>query len=369
MHVPWQWIKQRPHFLAEYLANNYIIDVYYRKPNTVSKDKLLTSVDVSMKNITIKGFNQFPFEKIPVFKYCRLDWLNTAVAYFQLPSFKEYDYIWVTCPALYQAIQLLISDKTSLIYDCMDDMAEFSEAKNNLYLRKNILENEKKLLIRSNHVLCSSLYLKKKILDRAEVTRNDVSVINNAIELPKQNFIDSLPQSILEKINFLKSLPFTFVYVGAISEWFNFELLKKTLQVYPQINFVLIGPCDAQKCVHERIHYLGTVERKFIFSLMQCSYALVMPFKVNELIMSVNPVKLYEYIYAMKPVLSVQYGETEKFSEFVSLFKNDDDFVRLVGQVLVDPQKYVRSAEDINNFITENTWYSRYKQILNILES
>lgn len=31
MHVPWGWIKQRPHFFAEYLAKDLIVDVYYKK--------------------------------------------------------------------------------------------------------------------------------------------------------------------------------------------------------------------------------------------------------------------------------------------------------------------------------------------------
>ena len=31
MHVDWNWIKQRPHFIAEYLAKNgYEVDVYYK---------------------------------------------------------------------------------------------------------------------------------------------------------------------------------------------------------------------------------------------------------------------------------------------------------------------------------------------------
>jgi hypothetical protein len=36
-----------------------------------------------------------------------------------------------------------------------------------------------------------------------------------------------------------------------------------------------------------------------------------MPFQVTDLIQSVNPVKLYEYIYSNKASISVRYDETE----------------------------------------------------------
>lgn len=63
MHIPWGWIKQRPHFFAEYLSEDCCIDVCYRKSNTVSRKKLLTSKDVEKKNLSIRGFNNIPLIK------------------------------------------------------------------------------------------------------------------------------------------------------------------------------------------------------------------------------------------------------------------------------------------------------------------
>ena len=31
MHVPWGWIKQRPHFIAENLSKYYKVNVFYKK--------------------------------------------------------------------------------------------------------------------------------------------------------------------------------------------------------------------------------------------------------------------------------------------------------------------------------------------------
>jgi hypothetical protein len=46
-------------------------------------------------------------------------------------------------------------------------------------------------------------------------------------------------------------------------------------------------------------------------SIMAEADILFMPFQVTDLIQSVNPVKLYEYIYSNKASISVGYDETE----------------------------------------------------------
>lgn len=366
MHIPWGWIKQRPHFFAEYLASDNIIDVYYRKSNTVSQNKLLTSEQVGIPNISIKGFNNIPFKKIPLFKNFNLDWINAIIAYIQLPSVRNYDYVWITSPIIYSFLRYSLYGK-KIIYDCMDDMIEFPDIKNHPLLEKEILNNEKELLMKAHIVFVSSDYLKNKVQERANLRVRNIHTINNAVELPSLDKKEKLPQDVADKVTFIRNMSFPFMYVGMISEWFNFSLIKKTVENFPQLNIVLLGPCDTDIVKHERIHYLGIVERRYIFDLMKEAYSLIMPFQLNELIYSVNPVKLYEYIYTGKPVVSVEYGETKKFANFVSLYNRNEDFFELVAGILNSPEKYVKKRELIDLYIRENTWYARYNQILKLL--
>lgn len=366
MHIPWGWIKQRPHFFAEYFASDNIVDVYYRKSNTISRKKLLTSKQVEIPNLSIKGFNNIPFRKIPLLKYFGLDWVNALIAHIQLPSLRNYDYVWITSPVIYSFLRYSLYGK-KIIYDCMDDMIEFPDIKNHPLLEKEILDNEKELLIKANIVFVSSDYLKNKIQKRANVRVENIHTINNAVELPFLNDKEKLPQDVIDKIAFIRKMSFPFMYVGMVSEWFDFDLIRETIERFPQINIVLLGPCDTDVVNHERIHYLGVVERRYIFDLMKEAHCLIMPFQLNELIYSVNPVKLYEYIYTGKPVISVEYGETKKFSDFVSLYKGKEDFLELVAAILNSPEKYAKSKELIDSYIRENTWQARYNQISKFL--
>lgn len=59
MHIPWGWIKQRPHFFAEKLAEDAVVDVKYKQPFKVTKKHLLTSNSETISNLFIDSFSCF----------------------------------------------------------------------------------------------------------------------------------------------------------------------------------------------------------------------------------------------------------------------------------------------------------------------
>lgn len=365
MHVPWGWIKQRPHFFAELLSMDFDVDVFYKKSTIVSKKDLLTSIDNKYRNLSVKGFRYFPFEKIPVLKYLHCEWINTFLLIFQLPSFKKYDFIWVTSPLLYSVIRIFCKKDSPIIYDCMDDVLEFPAPKKNKILYNKLLNNEVRLLEISRNVISSAEYLKHKILKRSAVNR-EVVVVNNAIALPDEHLIDDSKMVRIKKE--LGNLSFILMYIGTISEWFDFDAILFSLENNPKTHVVLFGPTDITISTHERVHYMGTIERKYIFTIMSFANVLIMPFKVNELIRSVNPVKIYEYIYAAKPVIVSKYEETEKFSKFVYTYITKEDFSTLISKLVIGQKACLTDKEEMKAFALANTWNSRYKLLRMLLQ-
>lgn len=365
MHVPWGWIKQRPHFFADLLSEDYDVDVFYKKSTIVSKKKLLTKQEDKNNFLRIKGFRYIPCELIPLFRYLHLEWINWFISLFQLPPFRKYDYIWITNPRLYSMISRRLSKNNKVIYDCMDDVVEFPIAKRNPIFSHKLLKNEIALLSTSSIVICSADYLKKKILDRAQLSRR-IDVLNNAIALPDIDIIIDTPD-VLRIKNEIRRMQNVFMYIGAISEWFDFDTVCYALKENPQVHVVLIGPSDVLIPVHDRIHHFGTVERKFIFSLMSLANALIMPFYVNELIRSVNPVKVYEYIYSAKPIIIARYEETEKFLDYVYLYSIKEEFSKIMSEIFIGSKKAVNSANTMKSFSAKNTWHERYRQLKSIL--
>ena len=361
MHVPWGWIKQRPHFFAEYLAKDLIVDVYYKKAKLVSKKNQLT-LQQENSTLSINGFRQIAFDKIPGIKHLKLNFLNDFLLYWQLPDFKQYDYVWFTCPSIYPLFKNRLSACNKVIYDCMDDVVEFPFCKNNLFLKKRMIIAERELMERADKIFCSSNYLKDKITSRVKLDK-EVIELNNAIELPQVLLGTSLPNSVISSLTLLEKYPHSLLYVGTISEWFDFELLLDALNKYEKLHLMLVGPSDIAVPMHPKIHYLGTVERTYIFLLMKKAWCLTMPFKVNELIRSVNPVKLYEYIYMGKHIVAPEYGETLKFAQYVHLYKSKKDFFTIIDNIFTIKELDPNRVKSMRLFAENNTWSNRYKII------
>lgn len=344
MHVDWNWIKQRPHFIAEKLVENGSeVEVYYQQ---CFNKKLLTTN--ARENFIIKGIPRLPLSRFSV-----IEKINTFIYERFLAnrlSQEIYDYVYLTHPILFSK-----KINVPIIYDCMDDVLEFSSELNK---KKELFILEKQLVQHSSYVFFTSEHLKNTVLKRYSLDNvcEKFFVNNNAIELPKTHILESIKLGGSDRIKF--------VYIGTITEWFDFNLLE-TLDK-KKYEFHLFGPVyNTSTDRQENLIFHGSVSREKIFSLMQAADILIMPFRVNRLIESVNPVKLYEYIFSCKPIISVKYGESLKFSDYVYLYEDGDakSFQDCVKKIEANGMKCKTSETDCKNFAENNTWNSRALEI------
>ena len=361
INVPWGWIKQRPHFLAKNLSEFYDVTVFERTyyNSFFKKNKqLVKNIKIETESFRINEYRTWSFEKIPWLKMLRLDDIinKFLIKYIYRSIIEEYDIVWFGSPFLYHLFGDYLSASQTIIYDCMDDHLAFPSIKKN-YVLKNIINNaEKKLIRNADLVIFSSDYLRNQVHKRHGISIKSI-VINNAIEMPNNA---GLKKSLVaDKI---KSLSYPIVYIGTIAEWFDYEMMINLLNSQKDLNLILVGPLSSSKVNHPQIHYLGPVVHSEIFNIMKVAYALIMPFKINELILSVNPVKLYEYIYSGKPVISVRYNETEKFEDFVYLY-NDFEELDKILKIIKDKSNDEVYMQKCLSFVAKNTWEERANQI------
>lgn len=360
INVPWGWIKQRPHFLAEYLAAYYnviVLDQNYLN-NYIKKNHSLVKNEIKeTDSFRINSYKTVSFRSIPLINKTNFESIvNKLLARIQLRKrIKDFDLIWIGSPSLYFRFKQIIPKTTKVVYDCMDDHLEFPKIKEDPKRRSFIYQMETELLQRADLVLFSSDSLSKKVRMRSMFHGKSL-LVNNAIELPDDSPNDSAVAKELEKINK------PFVYIGTISEWLDFEKLIALLNDNQEINIVLIGPKSCEIPSHPRLLYKEPITHDEVFGVMKSSYALIMPFVVNELIEAVNPVKLYEYIYSGKPVISVRYGETEQFGNYVNLYSDYQELDNIVKGVInnnISP----KTLDECICFVKENTWKKRCETI------
>lgn len=363
MPVNWGWIKQRPHFIAEYLSDDFDVTVFevkclrIRDLLTKSNGKLRNDIDKD-KNIRVVNYYLFDFNNRPILKYFAKVANYWIIKYKYSKELRKYDYIWLGSPKLFNRFNNYIPESAKLIYDCMDDYLEFPKTKYNKKRSKKTFQTEKELVERADLVLFSADFLQEKVIRRYGC-KNRWLVVNNAIEIPKDEVYNDKCEvyKIIEKIS--KPL----VYIGTIAAWFDFKTMISVLDKDPELNLVLVGPSNISIPNHPQIHHVGAIEHNCIFPVMKISYALIMPFEVNELIKSVNPVKLYEYIYSGKPVISVRYDETEKFKPFVQLYSDADELSTLLSNI----PNVIINREKCIAYVKENTWSRRCNEIAKAL--
>jgi len=360
IHVPWKWVKQRPHFLAEYLSNYYDIDVYFKKQ--YQKRGLVKNQPPG--DLRIHELFKLPFER---FSSIILK-VNFYIVRFQLKKIiNQFDIVWVTEPGLYHLVSGILPNNVKLIYDCMDDALESPKVKLNKKLAHQLFYLEKELLDKSDIIFSSSDYLKAKLLERYRVNDKKIFVVNNAVFIDQnENFKkDNLSEDI---INQFQKAKFKITYIGAISEWFDFELILESLNKFKEITYLLFGPDFIEIPKHKRIIHFGSIEHEYIYQIMENSDLLIMPFKLNELILSVNPVKLYEYIYSGKPCAAVEYGESLKFKDYVYLYKNKKEYFKILEKLVNQKLSPKKSGEECKFFAENNTWEKRAKFMAKIID-
>lgn len=352
-HLPWGNIKQRPQFLAEGLAEHNFVDVWYRKSNRFWRN--INSV-CNSDTLNVRGFTNLPFERISFLPLKLMNVINKLLFSCHNIPFESYDVIWITDPCLYDLFSNKVKSKF-IVYDCMDDLLEFPYIKKYPKLLNLANEAELRLLKQADEVICSAQTLAHKLQFRYKIDRN-FRILNNAIT---EN-IFTYPVDDTYKLP--KN---SFVYIGTISEWLDFESILTALNEIDDIHVVMFGPKAVNDFPqHPRLIYKGVIQHQDIMTIMMASKALIMPFIVNDLILSVNPVKLYEYCYSGKPIISSHYGETEKFSKYVKLYRTPNDFVQ-EARLIMSEQLDENKIDEMRRFSLENTWKNRINHIMEFL--
>jgi teichuronic acid biosynthesis glycosyltransferase TuaH len=359
MHVNWGWIKQRPHFLAELLNNYFSVQVCFPKQY---KNFNITR-NIHDANLTLRELFRLPWVS-------HFGKLNTTIRQYQIHKFiQDYDIIWVTHPYYFPDIEGALAPGQKLVYDCMDDNINFPEIISNKSLREQLFRYENGLVKKCDIVFCSSHYLKNTIEKRYAIN-DKLFVINNAISpymWEHKNIIDCSANSRFKE--YLNCDLIRLVYIGTVSHWIDFDLIMASLAKYKEIAYFFFGPCDGNLPKHDKIYYLGPVEHNYLYDIMRHATALIMPFKVTELIKSVNPVKIYEYILGCKPALVKSYGEAENFGDFVYLYRSFEEYFNFIARLINNNLLLKKPTEQYKQFAQSNTWNHRTAEIVKLLKT
>jgi hypothetical protein len=245
-----------------------------------------------------------------------------------------------------------------VIFDYIDDKLAFSNVPSWM---KSYLDN---LIKKANLIFVASSYLHKRIL---KTRKNDVYLISNGVDVNHfKKAMDDIP--IPEDIMHIKKP--IIGYIGALSDWVDFGIIKAISREYPELSVVLIGPefssvkseIEALK-QYPNIFILGAKPYEILPNYLKAFDVCIIPFKINELTLSSNPIKFYEYISSGKNVVSVNLPEIKVFDNTIYVADNLEEFLQFIQVSLnekVDIEKYLKIAE-------ENTWDKKAEKVVELI--
>lgn len=297
------------------LAARWLPDVYGEVVNGRNKSALLSSLE----------------ELRRVFQ------INEAVAYTMISS-------WT-------AVALEARERWGwrVTYDCMDEWESFPG------IKKPLLEAERKLVKECDLLVVTAQRLYEKWQghnDRIVLARNAVDFDFYSDRYGPNALLTNVKHPIVG-------------YYGAIADWFDIDLLTHVAQQRPDHSFVLLGgvfDVDISELkALPNVHFLGQQPYETMPQYLYHFDACIIPFKINKITEATDPVKVYEYLSAGKPVVSVDLAELEPFREYLYIGKDKDDFVVQLDRAVAE-----RDSEAVNrriSFASAQTWPERYKKI------
>lgn len=188
-----------------------------------------------------------------------------------------------------------------ITYDAMDDFPEFSSGLSRRYQKTKELQ-----IVRSvDNLWTSSFTLQSKFHALGVsglVVQNGVSLGQLA---PRSAFEGNSRPSTLRRIG----------YIGTIAEWFDFDFLRAIANEFPSCEFEIYGPifCDIPS-LPGNVKFLGEIPYEQVQERMETFDIGLIPFLVNRLTDSVDPVKYYEYLAARVPIISTSFGSMRDHS-------------------------------------------------------
>jgi len=247
-----------------------------------------------------------------------------------------------------------------VVYDCMDRWTDFPNALSDERYRSLVTNAEQGLLDSADLVLCSAEGLYQAKLKTA---RGAVLLVRNGADVehfaPKRR---PVPKE-------LAGLPGPIVgYIGAVADWFDFELVRSAALSRPEWSFVFIGALFGSKSAGDprslrliadlpNVHLLGARPYRELPPYLEAFDVATIPFKINGLTEDTDPIKVYEYLAAGVPVVSTPLPEVRRLPG-VRLASDAAGFVEQCEAARRE-RFDARLIADRIGVATENSWAAR----------
>jgi glycosyltransferase involved in cell wall biosynthesis len=219
---------------------------------------------------------------------------------------------------------------SGVIYDCMDELANFRFAPTDITERERFLMRQSRLVFTGGHQLFqakSALHHNVHFFGCGVDVDHYGQARSPLTALPPE--LADLPRPILG-------------YFGVIDERIDYELLARLAAAFPEGSVAMVGPFakidPASLPKAANLHWLGQRDYAALPALVKGFDVCLMPFALNEATRYINPTKTLEYMAAGKPVVSTAVPDVMRlFTPIVEVAHTHDAFIDATARAWLSP--------------------------------
>lgn len=309
--VSWNSVAQRPHFFAKAALRSGFSSILWVEP-TPSRLPQVKDFWTKLFSVEADSFSKpeaieiLKLRSIPVEPFGGLyDFVNRQAIVGALKSIQQFSVngestvLVIGKPSRFSLKVISCIKFHKIIFDVMDDFPHFfhgiSARRMEITLRRVI------------HNVDICLFSSHSLQEKYGCLAKRSELVLNACD---EAFLGEC-QSLSHERNLRTIGHRTFGYVGSIAEWFDWDSVIQLAKDNPMDKVVIVGPNYSRSTpeLPENIELRKAVQHCEIPKLLSSFDFGLIPFKLNELTNSVDPVKYYEYVAAGLCVITTEFGE------------------------------------------------------------
>lgn len=363
--LPWDWSADYQRQTCLELAKNHPVVAYMQKDAVFWLKALF---EKKRYRYTVNRNVSFyrPLYVLPFRRFKLIEKINQLLAYIVFELFFLMDkriILWIFDPAFYQLPRITHGMS---IYDCVD-YAWSREKQDSMRVRSM----EKKLIRNVTYFFVNSHTLAR----RHGTTRSVTAIVPQGFRLDHFRF----PTAAKIKFSIRKPI---IGYIGALNHRIDYDLLSAVVKRNPQWQFVLWGLIqefvsdDTDKVLTRvdklkqlpNITFGKSTNRREVPSIIRRFDVAMIPYdKSFDANRYCYPMKLFEYFYMGKPVISTPIEELKRFPKFVKIGATVQEWEGHIRALWSKPwpESYKRTQRRL---AIANSWEKKIKVILNKIQ-
>ncbi len=163
------------------------------------------------------------------------------------------------------------------------------------------------------------------------------------------------------------------LYIGAVAEWVDTELLEKVAENFPNETLRLIGPVSTDVMRFGRfpnVEFIGSLPCQIVAEQIKQAAICLIPFKQCDITAhTANINKVFEYFAAGKPIVTIgrplsEFEENHRGAAYAA--ETHDQFVAAISRALYENDCMVDARR---RFASENDWEKKSAEMVNLIKA